>query len=487
MKSHYYTSKTRRASFITLFALLLLIISCRGYSQAKDVILTIHLRGVFESKISVLAMSGTRIYKPILEVSGIKNGETAKLTVPKDQLPGECVIRFDYKENESSTPYPSEKNVFIYEQDLELWVRPQYCNNGDSTWFQKGERENAAFAQFSKENAKKKEKLGLLQNFLMNYDDTESAFYKQGIAEYKQRRNDYNDWLQARRKTDKSLFVSNMYAFQYVPETVFKGSETERLQSMIAHYFDGMDFQDPLLIKTSYINKWMDNYVNLYGQLATTVALRDSLFPAAGKNAIEKAKTGSPVIYGWMVDYFYKGYESNAIDAGMKVLQPYLDDPNCLTSKRQEIERRLKGMETLTAGTKAPDISLKDSQGGIFELSKYATDSKYILLLFWSAGCSHCVETVNELYPWQQQTDIKVKINTVAISLDETETELKAYGEKISTLAGWRHLHAEEGVRSKVASDYFVLATPVMVLLDSKTLNIVAMPNTVNELKAAAK
>ena len=266
MKSHYYTSKTRRASFITLFALLLLIISCRGYSQAKDVILTIHLRGVFESKISVLAMSGTRIYKPILEVSGIKNGETAKLTVPKDQLPGECVIRFDYKENESSTPYPSEKNVFIYEQDLELWVRPQYCNNGDSTWFQKGERENAAFAQFSKENAKKKEKLGLLQNFLMNYDDTESAFYKQGIAEYKQRRNDYNDWLQARRKTDKSLFVSNMYAFQYVPETVFKGSETERLQSMIAHYFDGMDFQDPLLITTSYINKWMDNSRYCKGQ-----------------------------------------------------------------------------------------------------------------------------------------------------------------------------------------------------------------------------
>ncbi len=43
--------------------------------------------------------------------------------------------------------------------------------------------------------------------------------------------------------------------------------------SLINHYFDGIDFNDSLIIKTSDINKWMDNYVNLYGQLSTTVAL----------------------------------------------------------------------------------------------------------------------------------------------------------------------------------------------------------------------
>jgi hypothetical protein len=48
-----------------------------------------------------------------------------------------------------------------------------------------------------------------------------------------------------------------------------------------------------------------------------------------------------------MVDYFYKGFESNNIPDGTKVLKPYLNDPNCLTSKRMEIERRLKGIETL--------------------------------------------------------------------------------------------------------------------------------------------
>ncbi len=451
-------------------------------AQTHDVTLTLHLRGVYESKISILALTISKTFKPIVEVPGIKDGETTKITIPKDKLPGEFVIRFDYKENESSTPYPSEKNIFAYQQNLELWVSPKYCNNGDSTRFQPGELENTTFVQFSKENGKQKEKIGLLQNFLMNYDDTESKFYQQGIKEYEQRRLIYNRWLTSQAEKDRALFVSNLYQFQYIPQISLKGNETDRIHSLIDHYFDGMNFKDPLLIKTAELNKWMDNYVNLYGQLSTTTALRDSLFPLAGKTAIEKAKQGHPMVYGWMVDYFFRGYESNGITAGMKILEPYTNDPTCLTSKRQEIERRLKGMETLVPGTKAPDISLSDLEGNKFGLSKFTTQAKYTLLIFWSAGCSHCVETVDALFPWQQQPEMKEKISVVAISLDETESEVTLWNQKVKGLNGWKHLRAAEGVRSKVAYDYFVLATPVMVLLDSKTMEIIALPNTLNEL-----
>jgi thiol-disulfide isomerase/thioredoxin len=455
-------------------------------AQARDVSVTIHLRGVYDSKISLLGLI-SKTFKPIKEVQGIKNGETTKITVAGASLPGEFVLRFDYRENESSTPYPSEKYLFINDQDLELWVSPKYCNNADSSRFQKDERENATFTEFSKENGKQKEKLGVLQNFLMNYDDTGSKFYQQGIKEYEQRRQTFNQWLKTRSDQDKALFVSSLYSFQYVPQIPWKGSEPDRINSLISHYFDGMDFKNPLVIKTSELNKWMDNYVNLYGQLATTVALRDSLFPLAGRTAIEKAKKGDPLVYGWMVDYFYRGYESNAIDAGMKILEPYMNDPNCLTSKRQEIARRLKGMETLVAGSKAPDIVLKDQGGSLFELHKLETQCKYILVLFWAAGCSHCVELVDQLYPWQQQPEMKQKILTVPISLDETETEIQAWEKKITDLKGWKHLLAADGIRSKVAGDYFVLATPVMVLLDAKTKEIMATPNTLNELITATQ
>jgi len=358
-----------------------------------------------------------------------------------------------------------------------------FCNNPDSSYFQDGERENSAFSRFMAENNRLKEKLGVLQNFLMGYDDTKSDFYREGIKEYEKRREDYNKWLVARKVQDKEYFVSNLYDFQFIPEIPWEGSETERLNNLIDNYFDGTDFQDSLMIRSSDINKWMDNYVNLYGQQVTSMELRDSLFSLAGKRAIEKAKTGHPKVYGWMVDYFYRGYETNGIDAGMKVLAPYLDDPRCLTSKRQEIERRLKGIATLVAGTKAPDISLTDDQGGLFNLYDYGVAGNYILVLFWSADCPHCEEMTEILYPWWLQEEIRKNLTVIAISLDETETEMAAWKQKTKQYTGWKHLNAPEGVRSKVASDYYILATPEMFLLDATTRQIIANPKSMVELK----
>ena len=489
--------KSLRRNLFPLVVAILLVFSLQISARVNNnvmnshpgqhVEITIHLRGVYSSNVSLLALTGSGTFKPIAEVQGIRNGKSASIAVLKNFLPGEFVLRFDYSETAESTPYPSEKNIFIYQQGLELWVNPKYCNNGDSAWFQKGELENATFVKFSKENARQKEKLGLLQNFLMNYDDTGSKFYQQGILEYEQRRQTYNEWLTKQIQQDKTLFVSNLYPFQYVPLIPWKGTETDRIKSLIQHYFDHMDFKNPFIIKTSELNKWMDNYVNLYGQLATTVVLRDSLFPVAGRSAIEKARLGDRLAYGWMVDYFYRGYETNGIDAGMKVLEPYLADTNCLTTKRQEIARRLKGMESLVAGSRAPDIVMQDTDNKPFDLDSFSVSEKYILLFFWSAGCSHCVELADNLYPWQQRTEIQPKMKIVAISLDETETDVKAWEQKKGQLKGWVHLHAADGVRSKVASDYFVLATPVMVLIDAKTREIVAKPNTLNELQTSIK
>lgn len=462
--------------------ILVLTLSLQLFGQPRDVVVTIHLRGVFQSKISMLTLSPSGLFKPGPEIKEVKNGEKSHLEITGKYLPGEFVLRFDYLEKEGSIPYPCEKRIFISDQDLELWVNPMFCNSPDSTWFEKGELENSSFDRFSSASGMKKEQLGLLQNFLLNYDQPGSKFYQQGIREYEQRRQSYNKWLSEKTYEDRDLFISTLYGFQYIPEISWEGSAADRTRSLIAHYFDGIDFNNPNLIKTSGINKFLDGYVNLYGQMTTTVTQRDSLFPLAGKTAIEKAKKGHPLVYGWMVDYFYRGYESNNILTGMKVLESYLNDTACPTSKRQEITRRLKGMESLIAGSKAPEIDLNDLNNQPFNLYQFQTGSRYILILFWSAGCSHCMETVKVLYPWSRKPEIMDQVSVIAIGLDETAEDQARYQEEIKRLTGWRHFHASEGVRSKVAADYFILATPVMVLLNSAGKEILAIPNTPGEL-----
>jgi thiol-disulfide isomerase/thioredoxin len=471
------STKSKISATFTQFLLCLLIaVNLTSSILGQNVNIELNLRGVSESKISLLPLAGRKAYRPILDLPTVKSGDATVLYIPAEYLPGEFVLRFDYKEKPESTPYPCEKHIVVGRQSLTLWLNPMYCNSSDSSKFQPGELENAALRRFQSELGNRMQKIGLLQQFLMGYDEPQSAFYLQGIAEYERRRSEFNVWLDQQVDKDAALFVSSTYRFHYLPGISFTGSERDRLLNLIDGYFEGLDFNDPLIIRSAQMNEWMNAYVNLHGQMATSVALRDSLIPAAAYKAIEKAKTGHPQVYGWMVDYFYRGFESNNMPQGMKVLQPYLDDPACLTSKRMEIERRLKGMETLVPGIKAPEFTLSDDAGKEFTFSKYRPVAKNLLIIFWSADCAHCMEEINQLYPWQQQAGISDKLEVIAVSLDESATEVAAWERKIKELKGWKHLRAKEGINSQIANDYFILATPVMVLINGLTGEITALP-----------
>jgi len=461
----------------------LLVLFCLALSfrlSAQDVTLKINLRGVYESKITLMPLTGANAMKSLAEGSGIKNNETATIVVPKDKLPGEFVLRFDYKEKESSTPYPAEKRIVISDQNLELRVNPLYSGNTDSTYFQKGEKENALFARFSRENSKQREKVALLQGFLMNYDDTQSKFYQQGIEEFESRRNKYNQWLKEQVVQNKALFVSHTFQFQHVPQLAFKGTEAERLQSMIGHYFDDMDFIDTLMIRTTNLPDWMNGYVNIYGSMSTTEQLRDSLFILAGKRAIEKAKTGHPKVYGWMVDYFYKGYESFAMQKGTEMLRQYIDDPNCLTSKRQEILKRFEGMQKMKKGSAAPSFNAEMIDGMKLLFDGVLKQKKYELVVFYESDCSHCKDLLKELSQWYSVPENKVWFDVITVALDDNRKTWEGNYQK--NKFEWHDVWATGGVNSQAATDYYILSTPVIYIID-KEMKVAAMPQTMKEIE----
>ena len=460
-----------------------LIFLCTLPCLSQDLSIKIHLRGVSESKLTLLPLSGKRAMKSVAEQAVLKNGETATLDVSSELLPGEFVLRFDYKEKEGSTPYPSEKQIILNNQNLELFVNPPYSNNSDSTWFQKGEEENTEYARFNLENAKKKMQLGLLHNLLMGWVDNPSEFFLHATDEYEKRRSIYNQWILAQAKLHNHLFISHLFRFQFLPKISFNGSDEDKTQSILNHYFDGIDFGDSLLIRTANLKDWMNNYVNLYGSKAKTDLMRDSLLAMAGQTTIEKCKSGNPKVYGWMVDYFYAGYESFGIKKGMIMLQPYLDDPNCLTSKRQQIVRRLESMNRLVAGSPAPDFSLESSDGSLFNFRSYKGIAKLKLLLFWSADCEHCRNLVSQLNQWYQQSGNRDKLDIIAVSVDDTETEIPVWEKAVKDLPGWRHLRAKGGVNSEAANKYAILSTPAMFLVDSKKNVIKSNPDSIDQLE----
>lgn len=449
---------------------------------SKNINLSIHLRGVQESKVSLTALTGLNSQNLICENLVLQKNETKTILVLKQYLPGTFILRFDYKENSSSNAYPSEKEIFLNDQNIDVWINPPFSNNPDSTTFQHDEIENKTFSRFLKDNNKVKEKIALLQPFLLNYDDIKSEFYQQAIKEYEKRRVIYNKWISDQLKKYQSTFVSTKFRFKYLPYIEWNVAETNRLKSIINNYFEYMDFNDPLLIKTTEIKEWMDQYVNLYTSLETSPSQKDSLLCMAGRIAIDKAKIGHPLVYGWMVDYFFTGFESNNISVGLKMLEPYISDSNCLTNKRQLITKRLTGLKALIPGIIAPDFILKDQKGKIIHFNEYKTNCRYKLILFWAAGCSHCTELVKKLYPWYQQYKNKKQVEIFTLSLDNTESDILTWKNIITKLPEWNHKLCKGGINSKEATAYYILSTPVMILVDPKSNQIIELPETINAL-----
>ncbi|MGY0039023.1 TlpA family protein disulfide reductase [Pedobacter sp. NJ-S-72] len=144
-------------------------------------------------------------------------------------------------------------------------------------------------------------------------------------------------------------------------------------------------------------------------------------------------------------------------------------------------------METLVIGSVAPDFSWKLNSGKAVQFHAYKTEAKYKLVLFWSAECQHCKELLDKIYPWYQEAANREMMDVFAISLDETETEIPAWEKSKVNLPAFKHKRAEQGIRSPEANAYFVLSTPTLVLVDAKNNKIVALPETLEQLKAALK
>lgn len=454
-------------------------------AQQSDLTVKIHIQGVYKSKISIIPLAGAR-HTPLGVIVAAKEDKPSTFLIPERHLPGEFLLRFEYHETPNSQrPATSEKMILLYKDDTELWVNPKFPNNPKFSYFHDDDKENKVFMEFMQKNNKSLDMLNLLQNFLLNYDKPESEFYQAGIKEFNSRRNEHNDYIKMMQKENKGLFVASLFSLYYVPEVNWSGTEKERQQSLAYNYFDGINFDNKLILRSSSLRTWMDNYVNIFSDMIENPAMTDSIFTRAGYLAIEKAKKGHPEVYGWMVDYFFNGYESLDIQMGIEMLAPYIADPNCKTGRRKEIERRLTGIQSLTKGTMAPDFRITDNSGKTINFSNFKTSAKYKLVLFWSADCGHCVDMARQLHRWHINNREIMEI--FAISLDETETEIPKWEKIKPDLTGWIHTRAHGGVNSPEANSYYILSTPTMFLVDAKTNKIISAPSNLNQLLSEIK
>jgi peroxiredoxin len=119
------------------------------------------------------------------------------------------------------------------------------------------------------------------------------------------------------------------------------------------------------------------------------------------------------------------------------------------------------GKNLLKAGTKAPEIAMKDMDGKDFSLS--AMKGKYVVIDFWASWCPDCTKEIPDLVNLYKEYSPK-GVAFVGVSFDDDEAKWKEAVKKY----GLTYTHVSELCRMKdssIAKEYGIKWIPTTYLI----------------------
>ena len=484
-----------RILFFVAGSIMLLIQSCTnqpevtgfsasaGTSAQQDIQLLIHIRGVPESNISLVPLTGIKAGKPLVRHKEVVSGQTDTLLVPADFLPGEFMLRFDFPRDDGAR-FSCERHLVLSRPSLELWINPACCNDEDSAWFQGDETENTVYRKFIRELAGERKSLVSLRDEMVRNDRAGSTPDRKSYRSYEKRRKSLNRQINQLVNENRTWFISRILEFGKIPEYDPQAAVDAGIQPFTDSYFNAINLTDSLIIKTTGLKDWVGEYLELCIASSPNDIPRDSVLIRAGVAAMEKARLGHPLVYGWFFDYFYDTLMDSGVAETELLLQKYFEDPGCMAMKKVVLQQRLYGMQFVTPGEPAPDFEFIDQEGNAVMFHDDETAARFKLIAFWNTDCWICNAFMRNLYSWYRQYRNRNDVEVYTVCLVD-ETQSTAWMNETGKMPGWKHMRDEGGNNSEVANAYCVMSTPLMILVDSRSKQIVALPNNTESLQAA--
>jgi|TARA_B110000037_G_scaffold221345_1_gene292042 thiol-disulfide isomerase/thioredoxin len=246
------------------------------------------------------------------------------------------------------------------------------------------------------------------------------------------------------------------------------------LESTQSHFFDALDFGNPILRNSSrildkvveyvfYLNKSEDMEV----YLASKQQAVNDVMLKVGNIYDVKREILSSLLYA-LADQ----QEIEMVD--FIITQHYGKLPKELQSEQflTEIDRII----STAIGREAPEISW-DENGEEKKLSDMKGLNEVIIIVFWSTSCSHCLNDIPTLYDFTKDYD---GLQIVAIALEE---EREDFDKLTKEMPQWIHVYGANKWTNKIAKNYDVNGTPSYFVLD-KDLKIIAKPEVLEDLQA---
>lgn len=248
------------------------------------------------------------------------------------------------------------------------------------------------------------------------------------------------------------------------------------LNAVVGNFFSNVDFNSKELYNSSFYIDKITDYVFLLNS-SDDQNLQQKLYKESITKVMEQIGTNDKLkksVSEFLIERFTNTRNSEVVDMVFK------NHYNTLPTPLQDQKFKKDKLTLLRAsvGRQAPDFSWKE-RGKDVKLSSLKDGENY-LLIFWSTGCSHCLEEVPHLYEY-----MKTQPTTAVIAFGVEHEEFE-WNEYVKKLYGWHNAmgtHPDNKWDNETVRTYQLVATPSYFILD-KNKKIIAMPNSFKDIEA---
>lgn len=340
-----------------------------------------------------------------------------------------------------------------------------------------GSLENQIHLDYAKLDRMNQSKLELLLPIVDYYPEPDS-FYQVAARELEQiqiAQKKYLDSLIQQYPDYYAVRMAKVYRTPFLPATL---TRDERVTYLRQHYFDGVDFSDTAMLRSTVFPNKAISYLALYSNNRLSQKQLEVEFIKA-VTVIMSAASVNPEVYKFLLDYLVSGFDKYHFDEVIEYMAENFQDPfACEDQERKSsLQKKLDTFKKISTGKVAPSLEMNDIKGRPVTLT--GINSEYTLLVFWSTECQHCTNMMPALKSIYDRQKVK-RFEVVAVSLDTSKSALEHFLK--SERLNWVNLCDFQGFRSKAADDYNIYATPTMFLLDREK-RILAKPISMRELE----
>ena len=471
-----FISKLANASTAGCITAVFWVLSClKTHSQ----VLAVTPKGVATTDIRLIPLFGDSIYRPISISAQVRAGQTAVFEIPPGRLPGEFMLRYDYRAEEKSDSYPTEQRILLGREGGALVVNPAFAAQPDSAVWLKHGTEQAVWRNFLSEVERRGRPLAPMRAWLEQETETSRGFYRKSFRAFERRRGRYNRWVDSCIAGNKGLFASHLMPLAYENPLTTNGIDPS---ARAAAHLSGIDLKDSLIIRSTHFRQHLDRYFLGLASVGKNAKEVEADLLKGTKALLDASEMGHPEVSGWMIDYLFEGLSASGLDEGFPMLASHLAGRESLSSRTDDIFRKAAAMGRLQTGMQAPDVAIPiDGSAGI-PLHAICAGKPLTLLLFWSATCQHCTDLIAQLGPYTKEPSVSQKLQVVAVSVDREPHALEVWQRLKTGLTHWTHAISPEGVKGEPARSFGVLGTPQMFLLEGREARVLGVPETFDRL-----